>query len=65
MVHIQAYQRVGGFMSELQEVSFEAKLAIIIRLAELIEEVKDAETLNGLRKIFTMFVNSLSFNELH
>lgn len=52
-------------MSELQEVSFEAKLAIIIRLAELIEEVKDAETLNGLRKIFTMFVNSLSFNELH
>jgi hypothetical protein len=49
----------------LNDVPIEAKLAIVIRLAELIDEVKDKETLGGLRMIFTCLVQDLSYSKPH
>jgi hypothetical protein len=49
----------------LSDVPLEVKLAILIRLAELIEEVKDRETLGGLRMVFSSLIQDLSFSKSH
>lgn len=49
----------------MNDLSLEAKLAITIRLAELIEEIKDPETLGGLRTIFNLLVKDLAYSKVH
>lgn len=50
---------------KMNDLSLEAKLAITIRLAELIEEIKDPETLGGLRTIFNLLVKDLAYSKVH
>jgi hypothetical protein len=52
-------------MSKVDELSVEAKLAITIRLAELIEQTRDPETLGGLRMIFSSLVKDLTYPKVH
>lgn len=52
-------------MSKMDELSIEAKLAILIRMAELIEQIKDPETLGGLRMVFSVLVKDLSYPKVH
>ena len=52
-------------MEKMNELSIEAKLAITIRFAELIEQTKDAETLGGLRMIFSALVKDLTYPKVH
>ena len=49
----------------MNDLSIEAKLAIIIRIAELIEQIRDPETLGGLRTIFGALVKDLSYPKVH
>ena len=49
----------------MTDLSIEAKLAIIIRIAELIEQVRDPETLGGLRTIFGALVKDLAYPKVH
>ena len=49
----------------MNDLSIEAKLAIIIRIAELIEQVRDPETLGGLRAIFGALVKDLAYPKVH
>lgn len=51
--------------NSMNELSIEAKLAITFRLAELIEQIKDPETLGGLRMIFGALVKDLSYPKVH
>lgn len=52
-------------MNKMDELSIEAKLAILIRMAELIEQIKDPETLGGLRMVFGVLVKDLSYPKVH
>ena len=49
----------------MNELSIEAKRAIVIRLAELIEGVRDPETLCGLKTIFGNLVKDLAYPKVH
>ena len=49
----------------MNDLPIEAKLAIMIRLAELIEEVKDQETLGGLRMVFGVLIKDLAYPKVH
>lgn len=49
----------------MNDLSIEAKLAIMIRLAEMIDQIKDPETLGGLRSVFALLVKDLAFGKVH
>ena len=49
----------------MNDLSIEAKLAILIRIAELIEQIRDPETLGGLRSVFGVLVKDLAFGKVH
>ena len=49
----------------MNDLSIEAKLAIIIRIAELIEQIRDPETLGGLKTIFGNLVKDLAYPKVH
>lgn len=61
----RAEQKILEEGKQMNELSIEAKLAIIIRLAELIDQVKDAETLGGLRTIFGVLVKNIAYDQVH
>lgn len=49
----------------MNDLSIEAKLAILIRLAEMIEQIKDPETLGGLRTVYAVLVKNLTYDQVH
>lgn len=54
-----------GKGEQMNDLSIEAKLAILIRIAELIEQIRDPETLGGLRSVFGVLVKDLAFGNVH
>jgi len=54
-------------MAEQQmiDLSIEAKIAIAIRLAEVIDNTKDPEALGGLRMLFNTIVKDLTYPRVH
>ena len=49
----------------MNDLSIEAKIAITIRLAELIDETKDPETLGGLKQLFGVLIKELAYPQVH
>jgi hypothetical protein len=49
----------------MNDLSIETKLAIAIRLAEMIEQIRDPETLGGLRIMFGAIVKDLTYPKVH
>lgn len=54
-------------MAEQQiiDLSIEAKIAIAIRLAEVIDNTKDPEALGGLRVLFNTIIKDLAYPKVH
>jgi len=49
----------------MNDLSLEAKIAITIRLAELIDEIRDPETLGGLKQLFGVLIKELAYPQVH
>jgi hypothetical protein len=49
----------------MNDLSIEVKLAIAIRLAELIDQIKDPETLGGLKQLFGVLIKELAYPQVH
>lgn len=50
---------------QINELPVETKLAIAIRLSEVIDNTKDPEVLGGLRMLFNAIVKDLSYPKVH
>ena len=49
----------------MNDLSLEAKIAITIKLAELIDQIRDPETLGGLKELFGMLIKELAYPQVH
>ena len=49
----------------MNDLNIETKIAIALRLAEMIEQIKDQETLGGLKMIFSALVKDLAYPKVH
>ena len=50
---------IGENRNTVSELPMEAKIAIAIRLAEVIDDCKDQEVLRGLRSLFNALIGGL------
>lgn len=50
---------------QIVDLSIEAKIAIAIRLAEVIDVTKDPEALGGLRILFGAIIKDLAYSKAH
>jgi hypothetical protein len=49
----------------MNDLSLEAKIAITIKLAELIDQIRDPETLGGLKQLFGVLIKELAYPQVH
>ena len=47
------------------DLSIEAKIAIAIRLAEVIDNAKDPEAIGGLKMLFNTLIKDLAYPKVH